>query len=171
MGQKPLKTLAIRQATQPRRDCARDPWSRSHFGSEQAKSAPSPACGGGIGRGEFLARHPGKGYMRNMRDLFEDLFRREPIDPVEAARRAVRPQLPRRFYRSAGVGEWKGEFRLLLDGRPARTPARHPLAVPTRALAQALADEWEAQREHIDPAKMPLTRLVNSILDGVKTAA
>ena len=109
--------------------------------------------------------------MRNMRDLFEDLFRREPIDPVEAARRAVRPQLPRRFYRSAGVGEWKGEFRLLLDGRPARTPARHPLAVPTRALAQALADEWEAQREHIDPAKMPLTRLVNSILDGVKTAA
>src|SRR5262249_15525914 len=109
--------------------------------------------------------------MRNMRDLFEDLFRREPIDPVEAARRAVRPQLPRRFYRSAGVGEWGGEFRLLLDGRPARTPARHPLAVPTRALAHALADEWEAQREHIDPAKMPLTRLLNSILDGAKTSA
>ncbi len=106
-----------------------------------------------------------------MRDLFDDLFRPEPIDPVEAARRASRPQLPRRFYRAAGVGEAEGEFRLLLDGRPARTPARHVLAVPTRALAQAIAQEWEAQRERIDPARMPLTRLVNSILDGVRTAA
>ncbi len=106
-----------------------------------------------------------------MRDIFDDLFRGEPIDPVEAARRAGRPQLPRRFYRSAGVGEAEGEFRLLLDGRPVKTPARHPLAVPTRALAQAIADEWEAQGEHIDPARMPLTRLANSILDGVRTAA
>jgi chaperone required for assembly of F1-ATPase len=105
-----------------------------------------------------------------MRDLFDDLFRREPIDLVEAARRAVRPQLPRRFYRSAGVGEAEGEFRLLLDGRPVKTPARHPLAVPSRRLAQALAGEWEAQGDHIDPARMPLTRLVNSILDGVRTA-
>src|SRR6202521_3800925 len=88
-----------------------------------------------------------------MRDLFDDLFRREPIDPVEAARRALRPQLPRRFYRSAGVGEAEGEFRLLLDGRPVKTPARHPLFVPTRALAQAIADEWEAQGERIDPAR------------------
>lgn len=106
-----------------------------------------------------------------MRDLLDDLFRGEPIDPVEAARRAVRPQLPRRFYRSAGVGEAEGAFRLLLDGRPVKTPARYPLAVPTRALAEALADEWDAQGEHIDPASMPLTRLVNSILDGVRAAA
>jgi chaperone required for assembly of F1-ATPase len=106
-----------------------------------------------------------------MRDLFDDLFRREPIDPMEAARRGARPQLPRRFYRSAGVGEADGEFRLLLDGRPVKTPARHDLAVPTRALGQALAGEWEAQGEHIDPARMPLTRLVNSILDGVRAAA
>ena len=106
-----------------------------------------------------------------MRDIFDDLFRGEPIDPVEAARRAGRPQLPRRFYRSAGVGEAEGEFRLLLDGRSVKTPARHPLAVPTRALAQAIADEWEAQGEHIDPARMPLTRLANSILDGVRKSA
>ena len=65
-----------------------------------------------------------------MRDIFDDLFRREPIDPIEAARRAVRPQLPRRFYRSAGVGEAEGAFRLLLDGRPAKTPA--PGAAPRR---------------------------------------
>jgi chaperone required for assembly of F1-ATPase len=105
-----------------------------------------------------------------MRDLFDDLFRRDPIDPVEAARRALRPQLPRRFYRSAGVGEAEGEFRLLLDGRPVKTPARHPLALPTRALAQAIAGEWQQQGERIDPARMPLTRLANSIIDGVTTA-
>jgi chaperone required for assembly of F1-ATPase len=40
--------------------------------------------------------------------------------------------------------------------------------VPTRALAEAIAGEWEAQREHIDPAGMPLTRLVNSAIDGVQ---
>jgi chaperone required for assembly of F1-ATPase len=118
-----------------------------------------------------LARRPGKGYIRAVRDIFDDLFRREPVDPVEAARRAVRPQLPRRFYRAAGVGEAAGGFRLLLDGRPAKTPARHVLAAPSRALAQAIADEWDVQGEHIDPARMPLTRLVNSILDGVRTAA
>jgi chaperone required for assembly of F1-ATPase len=48
-----------------------------------------------------------------------------------------------------------------------RTPAKQELAVPTRALAEALAVEWEAQGERIDPATMPLTRLVNSVLDGV----
>jgi chaperone required for assembly of F1-ATPase len=116
-----------------------------------------------------LARRPGKGYIPRMRELFDDLFR-EPIDPVEAVRRAARPKLPRRFYRSAGVGEAEDAFGLLLDGRPARTPARHVLAVPTRALAQAIAQEWAAQGEHIDPARMPLTRLVNSILDGVRIA-
>src|SRR5260370_21540767 len=92
-----------------------------------------------------------------MRDIFDDLFRGEPIDPVEAARRAGRPQLPRRFYRSAGVGEAEGEFRLLLDGRPVKTPARHPLPVPTRALAPAIADQWEAPGGPIHPARRPPT--------------
>ncbi len=51
------------------------------------------------------------------------------------------------------------------------TPARRTLAAPTRALAEAIAAEWEAQRDVIDPAKMPLTRLANSIIDGVTDAA
>ncbi len=54
-------------------------------------------------------------------------------------------------------------------GRCGRRRAR-ALAAPTQALAQALADEWEAQREVIDPAAMPLTRLANSIIDGVADA-
>jgi len=59
---------------------------------------------------------------------------------------------------------------VLLDGRPVKTPARRTLAAPTRALAEALAAEWEAQRDVVDPAKMPLTRLANSIIDGVADA-
>ena len=110
-----------------------------------------------------------------MRELFEDTFSNPPLDPTEAARRAVRPQLRRRFYERATVEEGaeggKPEFRIVLDGRPVKTPARRTLAAPTRALAEAIAAEWEAQRDVIDPAKMPLTRLVNSIIAGVSDPA
>src|SRR5262245_14969263 len=102
-----------------------------------------------------------------MRDLFEDIFAREPIDPVEAARRAVRPQLRRRFYAGAAITEGEGSFAVALDGRPVKTPARRALAAPHRALAEALAGEWQAQGDFIDPASMPLTRLANTIIDGV----
>jgi len=104
-----------------------------------------------------------------MRDIFEDIFHNQPLDPTEAARRAMRPRLRRRFYEEVTVEE--GSFTLALDGRPVRTPARRALAAPTRGLAEALAEEWRAQREHIDPATMPLTRLANSIIDGVADAA
>src|SRR5580704_15000656 len=82
----------------------------------------------------------------------------------------MRPPLPRRFYRQAGVEDGEGGFHIVLDGRPVRTPARRPLAVPSRPLAAAIAAEWDAQGETIDPATMPLTRLANSILDGVAGA-
>ncbi len=49
-------------------------------------------------------------------------------------------------------------FALALDGRIAKTPAKHDLVVPTRALAEAVAGEWQAQGEKIDFAAMPLTR-------------
>lgn len=102
-----------------------------------------------------------------MRDLFEEIFANQPLDPTEAARRGMRPHLRRRFYARAEVAEGEDGFAVLLDGRPVKTPARRTLAAPTRALAEALAAEWEAQRDVVDPAKMPLTRLANSIIDGV----
>jgi chaperone required for assembly of F1-ATPase len=101
-----------------------------------------------------------------MRDIFSELFTDQPIDPVEATRRGMR-HLPRRFFTAATVSEADGAFRILFDGRPARTPARHVLAGPTRGLAEALCAEWQAQIEVIDPARMPLTRLTNSIIDAV----
>ena len=90
-----------------------------------------------------------------------------PKPPDASPGKPVRTPLPRRFYKEATVGERDGAYALLLDGRGARTPARKSLAVPSRAVAEALAAEWEAQGENIDPAAMPLTRIVNSAIDGV----
>ena len=105
-----------------------------------------------------------------MRDIFEDIFANPPLDPVEAARRAVRPQLRKRFYERAEITETADQFGVALDGRPVLTPARKPLAAPSRSLAALLAEEWDAQSEVIDPATMPLTRLANTIIDGVAAA-
>ena len=77
------------------------------------------------------------------------------------------PSASRRFYKQAGLSEGASGFSLTLDGRPARTPGRAPLALPTRALGEAVAAEWEAQGASIDPTTMPLTRLANSTIDGV----
>ncbi|WP_332697989.1 ATP12 family chaperone protein [Bosea sp. (in: a-proteobacteria)] len=91
---------------------------------------------------------------------------RQP-DPVAAAQQAMRNALPKRFYEKAEALERDGLFHVALDGRTARTPARNPLAVASRPVAEALAAEWQAQEGEIDPARMPLSRLVNSALDGV----
>jgi chaperone required for assembly of F1-ATPase len=103
-----------------------------------------------------------------MRDIFCEIFENEPVDPTEAARRAVRPRLRKRFFERAHIVE-PGEdgFPVLLDDRPVKTPARRALAAPTRALAEAIAAEWAAQKDEIDPARMPLTRLANAVIDAV----
>lgn len=83
-------------------------------------------------------------------------------------REPLRPPLIKRFYSRADVSaETAPPFRVLLDGRPVRTPKKQLLAVPSRALAEALAAEWSSQGGEINPASMPLTRMVNTTLDGV----
>ena len=99
-----------------------------------------------------------------MRDLSEST---PNADPNAAARRGMRASLRQRFYMDVGVDGVADAYSVTLDGKPIQTPAGRPLAVPTRSLAQALANEWRAQREVIDPATMPLTRLANTIIDGV----
>ena len=86
-------------------------------------------------------------------------------DPRASARGPS--QLPKRFYLRAAIEPEAGAFALKLDGRAARTPARQALAVPSRVLGEAIAAEWEAQAEIIDPSTMPVTRLANAALDGV----
>jgi chaperone required for assembly of F1-ATPase len=102
-----------------------------------------------------------------MRELFENT---PPDDPIEAVRRNTRTVLPRRFYETAATVAVADGHAVRLDDKPVRTPARRVLAAPTLALAGAIAAEWQAQQDVIDPAKMPLTRLANAIIDGVAEA-
>lgn len=83
-------------------------------------------------------------------------------------------ELRKRFYQRASVSEatdyraaGRPVYRVDLDGRNLLTPDKRQLAMPSREIAEALAAEWEAQTPHIDPRTMPLTRLVNSAIDGV----
>jgi len=102
-----------------------------------------------------------------MRDIFEDIHKNQPLDPMESARRGSRPDMRKRFYQHASVDESPEGFRVLLDGKPVRTPAKRLLAAPSRPLAEAIATEWQSQTEMIDPGRMPRTRIANSIIDGV----
>ena len=71
----------------------------------------------------------------------------------------------KRFYKAATVGTAEEGHTILLDGRPVRTPNRALLAMPNASLAQAVAAEWAAQVETINPHAMPLTRLANTVVD------
>lgn len=73
----------------------------------------------------------------------------------------------KRFWKSATVSETANGFAVTLDGRSIKTPMRNALIVPTHALAQAIAAEWDAQGEQVDPAAMPLTRLTQGACDEV----
>jgi chaperone required for assembly of F1-ATPase len=106
-----------------------------------------------------------------MREILQDLFANQPLDPMEAARRGMRPNLRRRFYAEAATKPESGGWAVVLDGKLVRTPARQPLVLPTQALADAVAAEWQGQQDVIDPARMPLTRLANTIIDGVAASA
>jgi chaperone required for assembly of F1-ATPase len=92
-------------------------------------------------------------------------------DPTMKARLSMQSVLPKRFYENAAVEEREEGLVLTLDGRMARTPGRKPLAFPNRALGEAVAQEWQAQVEVINPALMPLTRICNSAIDGVAEQA
>lgn len=71
----------------------------------------------------------------------------------------------KRFYAEVTTAGTAAGFAVLLDGRPARTPARRPLAMPGEPLAQAVAAEWRAQGERIEADGMRLTRLAISVVD------
>ncbi|MFC6200233.1 ATP12 family chaperone protein [Ponticaulis profundi] len=72
---------------------------------------------------------------------------------------------PKRFYKAVDIAETNGLWHVMLDGRTPKTPAKKSLAFPTQDLAQRVADEWDAQAEHIDLQAMTLTRLANVAID------
>lgn len=86
--------------------------------------------------------------------------------PRGAINDSLAKPLARRFYKDASAGD-APPFQILLDGRAVKTPKKRALAVPTKALADAIAEEWQAQQELIDPSRMPLTRFANTAIDAV----
>lgn len=73
----------------------------------------------------------------------------------------------KRFWEEASVVEADGGFRVMLDGRGVSTPGKQPLVMPTRAMAEAVAVEWDAQEGEIKPLTMPHTRSANSAIERV----
>lgn len=101
-----------------------------------------------------------------MRDLFEDGFG-PPPDPQESARGSARGPQRKRFYTAAEVAATADGFALTLDGKPVKTPGRRAVVAPVRAIAETMAAEWNAQGDTLDPLSLPMTRLANSVIDGV----
>jgi len=88
-------------------------------------------------------------------------------DPVKRAQNAMARQAPlKRFYKDVGVVEAPGGYAIALDGRPARTPGRKPLALARMQAAELIAAEWHAQVDVIQPALMHATRIANTALDS-----
>ena len=102
-----------------------------------------------------------------MRELFDEVAGQSPLDPRESARRGARTPQRKRFYAHADVLETDGGFAVTLDGKPIRTPSGRQVVVPVKAIAEAVAAEWQAQQETIDPLTMPLTRFANSVVQSV----
>jgi len=73
----------------------------------------------------------------------------------------------KRFYKAAAAVEADQGYAVQLDSRSVKTPAKNVLNVSARALADAIAAEWDAQGEDIDAHEMRLTRLANSAIDRV----
>ncbi len=88
-------------------------------------------------------------------------------DPIRAARANAKAPPVKRFYKDVALREEGGGFALTLDGRLARTPGKRKLAAKSRALMERVAAEWARQGERLDASDMPVTRLLNTALDGV----
>jgi chaperone required for assembly of F1-ATPase len=76
---------------------------------------------------------------------------------------------PRRFYKAVTVVEADGGFGVQLDGRMLRTPMARRMALPTRAVAEQVAEEWSAQGETIEMATMHATRLANTAIETISS--
>lgn len=73
----------------------------------------------------------------------------------------------KRFYKLVSISEEKGGYTVLLDGKPVRTPSKQLLLAPTKEMANALMQEWNAQETSIVPNTMPLTQILTTKIDRI----
>lgn len=74
----------------------------------------------------------------------------------------------KRFYKKVAINQRDNGYNITLDGKEIRAPSRQMLKLPTPSLAKAVADEWRAQTDEIQPSSMPLTQLANSAIDQTR---
>src|SRR5690606_21831285 len=107
---------------------------------------------------------PPPGGLR-MRDFLEEAYEHRQ-DGCGRAQAANKVPLMKRFYKAVSIAPVEGGHAVLLDGKTVKTPGGKPVHVPTVALAEAMAREWEAQATEIDFRSMPLVRLVHSAIES-----
>jgi chaperone required for assembly of F1-ATPase len=73
----------------------------------------------------------------------------------------------KRFWKEVAAEPQDGGWAIRLDGRAVKTPARAELVIPTQRLADAIADEWRAVGQTLNPREMPMTGLANAAIDRV----
>ncbi|MEW7008360.1 ATP12 family chaperone protein [Lentilitoribacter sp. EG35] len=102
-----------------------------------------------------------------MRDILNDMS--DKSEQEKNPMRDVQKQtaLPKRFYTDVSVVEEADQFVIQLDGKSVNTPAKNSLSLTDKLIADQVALEWKQQEKSIDPAKMPLTRMINTAIDGV----
>lgn len=101
-----------------------------------------------------------------MRDQLEEAHKHRD-DGYGRAQHVNRVELPKRFYTTVDVARGQDGYSVTLDGRQLRSPGKKiPVVVQAIEIAQAIASEWAAQGEFIDPATMPMTRLINSAVES-----
>jgi chaperone required for assembly of F1-ATPase len=105
--------------------------------------------------------------MRNILGGLEAGQQLSDPDPTRRAQKQMKAPSTKRFYKSASV-EREGEgFSVRLDGKAVKTPSGKTVLLPTEASARLVSDEFAAQAGTIEPLTMPVTRLVNTAIDGV----
>ena len=101
-----------------------------------------------------------------MRDQLDDI-QKHLNDGYGRAQHLNRVELPKRFYKDVAAGPFEGGFVVTLDGRPVKTPGKKlPVIVPSATIATTMAGEWAGQGEFINPATMPMVRLINSAVES-----
>ena len=71
------------------------------------------------------------------------------------------------FWSNVEIGQSETGYKVMLDGRYLKTPAKSTLQVPTKAMAEEIAAEWRSLKDKVDPGKLPLTKLANAAIDKV----
>ena len=74
----------------------------------------------------------------------------------------------KRFYKKVEVSSTHEGFLITLDTKALLSPGKSKLVLPTKALADAIADEWGNQATNIIPSTMPFMTLSATAIDRVR---